>query len=689
MLSGNATGRVAAAGQSVTFSSPSGALRYEELDVTDATGTRIPARLSVAGRRLTITVADAHAVYPLRVDPEFQQSAELTASAGAASDELGYSLAVSGSTVAVGAPARDDYEGAVYVFTMPASGGWANATQTAELTASDGAPNDNLGWSVAVSGSTVVAGAALQAVGGNDSQGALYEWTMPAGGWANATQTTELTDSNGIANGDLGWSVAVSGSTIVAGAPGQGAAYEWTMPAGGWASATTQTAELSNPDADLGYSVAVSAPATTIVVGGVGYNDFSGAVYVYTLPASGGWANATQTAQLTASDGAANDYLGYSVAVSGSTIVSGTPFHDNSEGAVYEYTMPSAGGWVDATQTAELTASAGAAYDDLGWSVAVSAATIVAGAPDADNNLGAAFVYTRPASGVWGNATQSAELTSGGQFGQLGYSVAASGSTVFGGARGDSQGGAVYVFRPTVSGATVSLALSPQSIVANGTSTATATFTVGDTSGNPVTGDAVTITSSGGQTVGPVTEGSTPGTYLATITSTPTPGSATITATDTSAAQNASATTTLTQTAPPTVTPSNAPPLTVTPSNAFTITSATGSPDGAIVLGVELPGPGTVALLGTHEDVVGAVARVLEPGSRRFAWGRATMTVARARTIKITLRPDRHGRQLLARHQHYGMALNITVWVSYTPAAGNARSKKTTVRVLKATPHSR
>jgi hypothetical protein len=515
MLSGNATGRVAAAGQSVTFSSPSGALRYEELDVTDATGTRIPARLSVAGRRLTITVADAHAVYPLRVDPEFQQSAELTASAGAASDELGYSLAVSGSTVAVGAPARDDYEGAVYVFTMPASGGWANATQTAELTASDGAPNDNLGWSVAVSGSTVVAGAALQAVGGNDSQGALYEWTMPAGGWANATQTTELTDSNGIANGDLGWSVAVSGSTIVAGAPGQGAAYEWTMPAGGWASATTQTAELSNPDADLGYSVAVSAPATTIVVGGVGYNDFSGAVYVYTLPASGGWANATQTAQLTASDGAANDYLGYSVAVSGSTIVSGTPFHDNSEGAVYEYTMPSAGGWVDATQTAELTASAGAAYDDLGWSVAVSAATIVAGAPDADNNLGAAFVYTRPASGVWGNATQSAELTSGGQFGQLGYSVAASGSTVFGGARGDSQGGAVYVFRPTVSGATVSLALSPQSIVANGTSTATATFTVGDTSGNPVTGDAVTITSSGGQTVGPVTEGSTPGTYLA------------------------------------------------------------------------------------------------------------------------------------------------------------------------------
>ena len=43
------------------------------------------------------------------------------------------------------------YQGAVYVFTEP-SGGWSTATQTAELAASDGAADDNLGWSVAVSG---------------------------------------------------------------------------------------------------------------------------------------------------------------------------------------------------------------------------------------------------------------------------------------------------------------------------------------------------------------------------------------------------------------------------------------------------------------------------------------------------------------------------------------------------------
>jgi hypothetical protein len=65
-LSGNTTGRVTPGGQSVIFSSTSGVLRYEDLVVTDAAGTRVPARFAVSAARLTITVADAHAVYPLR-----------------------------------------------------------------------------------------------------------------------------------------------------------------------------------------------------------------------------------------------------------------------------------------------------------------------------------------------------------------------------------------------------------------------------------------------------------------------------------------------------------------------------------------------------------------------------------------------------------------------------------------------
>ena len=83
------------------------------------------------------------------------QQAELTASDGAASDDFGYSVAVSGTTAVVGAWGRHSATGAAYVFGESANT-W---TQQAELTASDGAASDDFGYSVAVSGTTAVVGA--------------------------------------------------------------------------------------------------------------------------------------------------------------------------------------------------------------------------------------------------------------------------------------------------------------------------------------------------------------------------------------------------------------------------------------------------------------------------------------------------------------------------------------------------
>jgi hypothetical protein len=250
----------------------------------------------------------------------------------------------------------------VYLFAMPA-GGWANRTQTAELTASDGAYNDVLGYAVGVSGHTVVAGALNHKVGGHAEAGAVYVFTMPADGWSNRTQTAELTASNGAIQDGLGYSVAVSGATIVAGAP---------------------------------YVTFISAR---------GDSSSQGAAYVFTM-AAGGWANRTQTAELTASDGATDYYFGSSVGVSGNTIVAGGP-NDTyagagrkaNHGAAYVFTMP-AGGWASRTQTAELSASDGAVGDDLGSSVAFSGDTIVAGAPDhrvgGNASEGAAYVFDAP-----------------------------------------------------------------------------------------------------------------------------------------------------------------------------------------------------------------------------------------------------------------------------------------------------
>ena len=70
-LSGNAAGRVQAGGQRVRFGSRAEGLRYGKLVVVDAKGARIQASMSLSGHRLTISIEDADAVYPLRVDPEF------------------------------------------------------------------------------------------------------------------------------------------------------------------------------------------------------------------------------------------------------------------------------------------------------------------------------------------------------------------------------------------------------------------------------------------------------------------------------------------------------------------------------------------------------------------------------------------------------------------------------------------
>ena len=142
-LSGNVRGALSRAADAVTFRGAGVSLAYRGLVATDARGRRLPARIELRDGGLLLRIDDRRATYPLRIDP-FVQQAKLTASDGAADDSFGLSVAVSGTTVVAGDPGQ----GAVYVFTEPA-GGWASETQAAKLTASDGA---GLGLSVAVSG---------------------------------------------------------------------------------------------------------------------------------------------------------------------------------------------------------------------------------------------------------------------------------------------------------------------------------------------------------------------------------------------------------------------------------------------------------------------------------------------------------------------------------------------------------
>ena len=458
-LGGNLKGTVNAAGSGLSFSGPDGsaALGYTGLTAYDATGKSLPASLQVwtsgGHQELLIHVDDAGAQGQITIDP-FLQQAKLTDSNGAAYDAFGSSVAISGNTLVVGEAGAEDsgsnQQGAAYVFTNSGSA-W---TQAAALTASDGTAYGSFGFAVSISGNTVAVGAPYATIDGNENVGAVYVFTEPASGWANMTQTAKLTPSDASANLDdeLGYSVSISGNTLLAGAGwpdyGASAAYEFTEPASGWAN-MTQTAKFSTSKGGEGYTVSISG--NTAVVG----SPLTAGAYVFTEPASG-WANMTPSVTLSVPNG------GTSVSISGNTLVVGADEAmvgaNSQQGEAYVFTK-SGSAW---SQTATLTASDGAAGDFFGSSVSISGSTVAVTAPyatvGANGQQGAAYVFTNSGS-AW---SQTAKLTaSDGEAGDLfggifyGNKVSISGNTVVVGAPyawiGDTaQQGAAYVFGPSV-----------------------------------------------------------------------------------------------------------------------------------------------------------------------------------------------------------------------------------------------
>lgn len=148
--------------------------------------------------------------------------AALASSGEQPEDGFGDVVAVDGNTVVVGAEGvtvGQNRTGAAYVFVKPANG-WMNMTQVATLTPSDDA--FHFGYSAAVSGDTIVIGAPWTEVNGNVQQGAVYVFVKPANGWSDMTETAKLTGSHVDAGGQdhVGNSVSIHGNTIVVGVPG-------------------------------------------------------------------------------------------------------------------------------------------------------------------------------------------------------------------------------------------------------------------------------------------------------------------------------------------------------------------------------------------------------------------------------------------------------------------------------------
>jgi hypothetical protein len=360
---------------------------------------------------------------------------EVVAADGESSDSYGWSVAMSGDTALIGAPSDDDTgtdAGSVYVFSRSA-GVW---TERQELTSPDVAANGQFGWSVALSGDTALVGAPFDDDG--SATGSAYVFTRTDGVW---TQQQRLMASDGAADDHFGWSVALSGNRAIIGAPDDddngdhsGTVYAFTRADGVWTEQQVITAADAAESDHFGISVALDAE-TAIV--GADYDDLSGSAYVLVL-SDGAW---TQQQKLTDPDGRDAGWFGHSVAVSGNTALVGAP----GDGASNYYPgkacvfVRSGAGW---TLQQTLAASDSSPDDGFGDSVALRGEMALVGAPSNDaaaDAAGSAYLFVRSGS-VW---TQRQQFTpTAGMAGDLyGSCVALSQDTALACAAFDDVGG--------------------------------------------------------------------------------------------------------------------------------------------------------------------------------------------------------------------------------------------------------
>ena len=327
-----------------------------------------------------------------KVGVNWVKQAKLTASDGVAYDRFGESVAIDGDTIVVGAYGKDEISGSAYVFIKDGM----NWVEQAKLVASDGAPDDNFGWSVAIYMDTAVISAYRDCNDAGFYSGAAYVFVRADSTWS---EQSKLIASDGASNEQFGRSVAIDGDKIVIGAFSSdfgwesGSAYVFISEGMNWVEQAKLIASDATAEGRFGDSVAIYGD--TIVVGANGDDEMgwhSGSAYVF-IKDSMNW---VEQAKLIASDGVPEDMFGHSVAIDGDTIVVGAFGDDDSylgSGSAYIF-LRNGTSW---TEWAKLTASDSNAYDTFGYAVAMNGSTIVIGAKgddDLGDRSGSAYVFS-------------------------------------------------------------------------------------------------------------------------------------------------------------------------------------------------------------------------------------------------------------------------------------------------------
>lgn len=309
---------------------------------------------------------------------------ELKPIGGKNGDSFGSAVSISGSTAIVGSPNDDNSgfnRGSAYLFDLN------TGKQVFKLVSGGGTNNSNFGKSVAIRGATAIVGSPRSDVGGLDS-GSAYSFDTSTG-----LELAQLLSDDLEAGDELGGSVAISGSIAIVGAEheesnGQdsGAAYLFDALTG------MQLAKLVSNDIEAGdgFGTSVAIHNNLAIVGAPRDDDLgmnSGSAYVFDTNTG------LQIAKLVASDGSSSDGFGWSVGTDGSTIIVGAAFadgQDSESGAAYLFNANTG------VQRAKLIASDGEENDVFGTSVAVSGNKAIVGAESDDdfgNESGSAYIF--------------------------------------------------------------------------------------------------------------------------------------------------------------------------------------------------------------------------------------------------------------------------------------------------------
>ena len=443
------------AGVVKVFSSTNGALLFLLPNPSPATGDNFGYSVAISGSRIVVGArfddtgtSDAGSAYLYELNGSAPTVPVLTFNnpSPAVGDSFGRAVAISGTRVVIGAMFDDTGAadaGSAYVYDL--SGG-PPTVPVFTLNNPGPAAGDNFGRSVSISGTRVVVGADSDDTGATNA-GTAYVYNISSG--TPTVPAVTLNNPSPAAEDHFGDSVSISGTLVVVsawgddtGATDAGSAYVYNLSSG---TPAVPTVTLNNPSpaAQDYFGGSVSISGTRVVVGDDGDDTGAtdaGSAFVYEL-ASG--TPAVPVLTLNNPNPAAQDYFGLTVSISGSRIVVGSPLDNTAAsdaGSAYLYVL--AGG-TPTVPVATLNNLALLAGDLFGHSVAVSGNLMVVGAYADDSeatDAGKVHVYD-----VSGGTPTIPVLTlnnpSPEAHDQFGISVAISGTRVVVGATYDGTGG--------------------------------------------------------------------------------------------------------------------------------------------------------------------------------------------------------------------------------------------------------